>query len=86
MNDKVVRNSDKIPNDRIQKLWGNFGDLTPDELAQRIRRVRQDRRKRKEKTVERKTRVTKSDTAKQKMEKMLDGLTAEQIAKIMEGM
>jgi len=85
MSDKFVRNSDKIPNDRIEKLWGNFGDLTTDELAQRIRRVRQDRRIRKEKTTDRKTRVTKSDGARQKMEKMLNGLTPEQIQRIMDG-
>lgn len=86
MDDNSGRNMTEKSGDRIERLWGHLSDLPPAELAEHIRRVRADRRKRKEKVTDRKARVVKSDSARQKAEALLAGLTPEQIAKFMKDM
>lgn len=71
--------------DRITRLFGNLSDMTDDELRAKVRQVRQDRRVKKEKTVDRKKRIAKSNTARDKAEKLLSSMTPEQIAKLMGG-
>ncbi|HEY7507007.1 MAG TPA: hypothetical protein VH621_05335 [Nitrososphaera sp.] len=57
--------------------------MSEDELRAKVRQVRQDRRVRKEKTTDRKKRIARSNSARDKAEKLLASMTPEQLTKLM---
>lgn len=65
----MSNNLDNAP-DRIEKLWKHMGNLSPDQLRDHIRKVRQDRRIVKVRNSEKKTVRVKSDAAKVKARKV----------------
>jgi hypothetical protein len=69
--------------DRVTRLFGNLNNLSEDELRAKVRQVRQDRRVRKEKTTDRKKRIARSNSARDKAEKLLASMTPEQLTKLM---
>ncbi len=69
-------------NDPINALWGHLSELDADALRKHVRRVRSDRKVRKEKVADRKARVGKSDKALTKAQRMLQGMSPEEIAKL----
>jgi hypothetical protein len=69
-------------NDRIEELWGHFSNMSRDEQMKHVRRMRSDRRTRKEKATERKTRAVRSETARQRASMMISQLTPEQLARL----
>lgn len=70
-------------NDRLEKLWGHLGHMTPDELRQHIVKIRAERRIVKMKTATKKTQKQASDTAKTKAKKLLAGVDANMVARML---
>jgi hypothetical protein len=74
---------DNSINDRLEKLWGHLGDMTPDQIRERIREIRNERRVVKMRTTVKKTVKQTSDAAKTKMKKLLVGMTPEEMARML---
>lgn len=53
--------------ERIERLWGHLGNMTPDEIREHIRRTRGERKKRKEKAAVKKATRVKADKAQGKV-------------------
>lgn len=69
--------------DRLEKLWGHIGNMTPDEMRAHIVRIRNDRRTTKVKTATKKSVKQTSDTAKTKVKKLLSGVDAATMARML---
>lgn len=70
-------------NDRLEKLWGHLGNMTPDELRAHIVKIRSERRLIKMKTATKKTVKQSSDTAKTRARKLLTGVDAAAMARML---
>lgn len=69
--------------DRLEKLWGHLGNMTPDQLRAHIIKVRSERRIVKMKTAAKKTTKQTSDTAKTKARKLMGGIDSAAMARLL---
>jgi hypothetical protein len=69
--------------DRLQKLWGHLGDMTPDQLRQHVIKIRNERRITKARVSIKKTVKQSSDAAKGRVKKMLGSMDPEAMARIL---
>lgn len=70
-------------NDRMQDVWGHIENMTPDELRAHILKIRAERRQIKMRNSVKKTVKQTSDAAKTRMQKMLSGMDAEAVARML---
>lgn len=68
---------------RLDAIRKNLLDMSPDELRAHIRRIRSDRKIRKESTTVKKTKAKTQSKTNDKVLKALSGLTEEQIKAIL---
>ena len=74
------------PPDRLQKLWGHLGNMTPDQIKESIRQVRADRRITKQRTAVKKKARETSDTARLKIKDLASSLSPEALERLLKGM
>lgn len=72
--------------DRIEKLWGHLGNMTPDQIRDHIRKTRTDRKIRKVSATKKKQEVKTQEKKKDKVKDVLKGLSPEAIERLMKGL
>lgn len=70
---------------RLDELRQNLLDMSPEQLRERVREIRRERRITKEKPATKVAKRVAGAKAKDQLGKMLSGLTPEQIAKLLKG-
>lgn len=71
--------------DRLSHLRQNLLDMTPEQLRERVREIRRERRITKEKPAAKVAKKVAGERAKTQLAKLLQNMTPEQIAKILKG-
>lgn len=69
--------------DRIEKLWGHLGNMSPDQIREHIRKTRSDRKIRKAPKATAKKEVKTKEKSKEKAKISLKGLSPEALERIM---
>jgi hypothetical protein len=77
---------DDTPPDRLQKLWGHLGNMTPEQIRESIRQVRADRRIVKQRTAVKKKARDTSDSARLKIKDLASDLSPDALERLLRGM
>lgn len=72
--------------DRLEKLWGHIGHMTPEQARAHIVRIRADRRVSKVKTTVKKAGIKKSDTALTELRKLITKGQEEMLMRVLKGL
>jgi hypothetical protein len=70
---------------RLDQLRQNLLDMNPEQLRERVREIRRERRIVKEKPAAKVAKRVEGAKAKAQLAKMLEGMTPEQISKLLKG-
>lgn len=70
---------------RLDKLRQNLLDMSPEQLRERVREIRRERRIVKEKPAAKVAKRVEGAKAKQQLAKLLEGMSPEQISKLLRG-